>query len=370
LLLLAGNKDSGVRAEAVIAVGRLGNPSACDGLLKALAIDPDGAAAAMAEICRREGTVAPMLAGLKKAQSEGKAALLGALDALGGAEALGAVRAEVKSNDPLMRAAAVRALANWPDASPLDDLAALAATTQDPRHKATALRGIARLAPTAKDRSPDKAVDVIAQALKAGGSLNEQRALLAALAEVPGEASAKVVEAYLADPVLGNEAKAALEQIKARRASLPAPAWDEQVAKMFQSPENLCRGAVATNLDGLVPDGAGQGPFAAIDGDTATYWDETDNQKLYWLRITLKQRATVACLRLLAFNHHDYAPRDFEVVCDGKTVKKVQNAQYDRNLLTLDLPPTECRTLELKITGYYSQSPAIRELGLFTKASK
>jgi hypothetical protein len=58
------------------------------------------------------------------------------------------------------------------------------------------------------------------------------------------------------------------------------------------------------------------------------------------------------------------------VVCDGKTVKKVQNAQYERSLLTLDLPPTECRTVELKITGYYTQSPAIRELGLFSKSSK
>jgi hypothetical protein len=127
---------------------------------------------------------------------------------------------------------------------------------------------------------------------------------------------------------------------------------------------------VATNPDGLTPDGSGQGPFAAIDGDPATYWDETDNQKLYWLRVTLKQKASVACLRLLSYNHHDFAPRDFEMVCDGKTVKKVQNATYERNLLTLDLPPTECRIVELKITGYYNQSPAIRELGLYSKTSK
>jgi hypothetical protein len=180
----------------------------------------------------------------------------------------------------------------------------------------------------------------------------------------------KAVEAYVADPVLGNEAKAALEQIKARRASLPAPLWDEEAVRFFQSPENLCRGATATNLDGLTPDGQGQGPFAAIDGDPASYWDETDNQKLYWLRVQLRQKATVACLRLLGFKHHDYAPKDFEVVCDGKTVQKVENAQYQSNLLTLDLPPTECRIFELKITGYYGQSPAIRELGLFSKASK
>jgi HEAT repeat protein len=85
LLVLAGNKDCEVRAEAVVAVGRLGDQSACDGLLKALVIDPDGAAAAMAEICHREGTVAPLLAGLNKTQGAGKAALLGALDAIGGA---------------------------------------------------------------------------------------------------------------------------------------------------------------------------------------------------------------------------------------------------------------------------------------------
>ena len=126
-------------------------------------------------------------------------------------------------------------------------------------------------------------------------------------------------------------------------------------------------GATATNLDNLTPDGQGQGPFAALDGNPETYWDETDNQPLYWLRVQLAQPARVACLRILGFQHHSYAPKDFEVLGDGKVIKKVESAVYERNLLTVDLPPTECRTIELKITGYYGQSPAIRELGLFGK---
>ena len=81
----------------------------------------------------------------------------------------------------------------------------------------------------------------------------------------------------------------------------------------------------------------------------------------------LKARATVACVRVLGFQHQNYAPKDFEVLCDGKPVKQVRNAEYRNNLLTFDIPPTSCRTVELKISGYYGQSPAIRELGLFEK---
>jgi hypothetical protein len=81
----------------------------------------------------------------------------------------------------------------------------------------------------------------------------------------------------------------------------------------------------------------------------------------------LKQRATVAQLRILAWAHHNYAPKDFEILCDDKLVKKVIEAEYDNALLTVDLPPTECQSVQLNITGYYPRSPAIRELGIYGK---
>jgi HEAT repeat protein/type 1 glutamine amidotransferase len=366
LFELAGGEEATIRPTAIAAVGKLGDAAACAGLVKLMQAHPQDAVSAMAEICRREATAEPMLTALAKVAPPGKAALLEALGSIGGAQALAAVRAELKAEDAEVRVAAVRALANWPDAAPLDDLAALASTTTDARSKALALRGVAHLAPLAKDR-PREAVNIITRAMKTGGAPSEQKALLAALGEIPDAAALNALQASLNDPALASEAKAAMDQIQERRAKAAALPWDDQAIALFNSPENLCRGATATNLDNLTPDGQGQGPFAALDGNPQTYWDETDNQPLYWLRVQLKQPATVACLRILGFQHHNYAPKDFEVLGDGKLIKKVENAVYERNLLAVDLPPTECRTIELKITGYYGQSPAIRELGLFGK---
>ena len=53
------------------------------------------------------------------------------------------------------------------------------------------------------------------------------------------------------------------------------------------------------------------------------------------------------------------------MVCDGKTVSKVSDALYANNRVIVGLPRTRCTSLELKITGHYGGSPAIRELGIF-----
>jgi hypothetical protein len=151
----------------------------------------------------------------------------------------------------------------------------------------------------------------------------------------------------------------------------------------LEAPENLALGGTATSPDGLEADGQASGDQAAIDGDPKTYWDEVDNQKLYILRVQLKQPsqktgglpadpfggqpAAVSYIRILGFQQQNYAPKDFEILCDDKVVKKVENAQYRDNLLTVALPPTKCATVELKITGYYGRSPAIRELEIFGK---
>jgi hypothetical protein len=128
---------------------------------------------------------------------------------------------------------------------------------------------------------------------------------------------------------------------------------------------NLALGGTASNLDGLEPDKQGKPAWAAIDGDSNTYWDETNGQKLYWIRVQLKQPAKVASIRIQGFMQHEYAPKDFEIICDGKVVKKVEDAQYTDNWLSVGFPACDCSTLELKITRYYAASPAIRELQIY-----
>lgn len=129
---------------------------------------------------------------------------------------------------------------------------------------------------------------------------------------------------------------------------------------------NIAVLGTASSPDGLEQDGDGKGDRAGVDGDPNTYWDESDGAKLYRYVVTFKQPEKIAALAIMGWAQHDFAPRDFEVLCDGKLVKPIQQAAYTKNILHVPLPETACQSLELKITGYYGRSPAIRELGVFS----
>jgi hypothetical protein len=133
---------------------------------------------------------------------------------------------------------------------------------------------------------------------------------------------------------------------------------------------NLARLAKASSPDGLVKDGEAGEADAAIDGDPKTYWDQQDNEKLYRLVLTFPFPIDVETLRIMGYAQHNYAQKDFEVLCDDQVRKTVKNAIYTNNLLTLGLPKTRCAILELRITGYYGHSPAVRELEVYGPEAK
>lgn len=130
---------------------------------------------------------------------------------------------------------------------------------------------------------------------------------------------------------------------------------------------NISPLGTGSSPDGMKQDGDGRGSQAAIDGDPSTYWDEQDGAKLYRYAVAFKQPEKICAIAIMGWAQHDFAPKDFEVLCDDKSVKKVENAQYDRNILQVPLDETICQSIELKITGYYGRSPAIRELGIFSR---
>jgi type 1 glutamine amidotransferase len=128
---------------------------------------------------------------------------------------------------------------------------------------------------------------------------------------------------------------------------------------------NLALLATASSPDALEKDGDADGDAAAIDGDLDTYWDEADGAEEYRLVLTFDEAQVVSGLRITGWSHENYAPRDFEVLCDGEVVAQVSMAQYQSNRFALRFEPVQCITLELRITAYYGQSPAIRELEVF-----
>lgn len=380
-----------VRLAALAALEKLGDLSVCSPLIGLLTQPHDAEAleATLASICRRAHSLDPVLTALPGSTGTKQASLLAVLGSVGGPRALKVVLTALRSPEPETRTTAARVLAYWPDAAPLADLASLAMTTPDLKMKVLALRGLARLAPLAKDQPPEKVVTILDQALTTASTQPEQMALLGALGELPGLPALRAAAARLQTSNLAEEAGLTalkiIDEIGAKHRAEAQTAL-AQVAAACQSPavagrlaalhlkfgdfHNLALGATASSPDGLDSDGQAGGDQAAIDGNPKTYWDEVDNQKLYRLRVQLQQRSKVAILRIMGFQHQHYAPKDFEVLCDDRVVKKVENARYQQNLLTLEIPPTECTTLELKITGSYGPSPAIRELEIYSVAPR
>ncbi len=128
---------------------------------------------------------------------------------------------------------------------------------------------------------------------------------------------------------------------------------------------NLALLATASSPDGLERDGEAGGDAAAIDGDLDTFWDEADGAEEYRLVLTFDEAEVVSGLRITGWNHENHAPRDFEVLCDGEVVAQISMAQYQSNRFSVRFEPVECGALELRITAYYGQSPAVRELEVF-----
>ncbi len=151
-------------------------------------------------IYRKADTVDPLIEALQQAGGPRKASLVAVLGALGGPKAGDAVRAALKTGDADTRRAAVRALAAWPDAAPLDDLLAEAAATQDATSKVLALRGVANLVPLAVDRKPDDRVAILRKAIALCDGSEQIKPILSALGKIPCRAAAQVAGRLLEGP--------------------------------------------------------------------------------------------------------------------------------------------------------------------------
>ncbi|MCZ7638253.1 MAG: discoidin domain-containing protein [Verrucomicrobia bacterium] len=280
----------------------------------------------------------------------------------------------------------MRVLADWPDAEPLDDLAAVVETAGDTRTRAIAARGLNRMAPQAPARAA-RAAEALAGALATTTDATERKNLLAALIGIPSLPSLQAVHAQLKQPELASAAAAGLlgiseviypwhlAEVKTalsdlRRSGSLSPEMtkraDALTARLGQ-PANFALGGLASSPDGIEKDGDAHGDQAAIDGNPDTYWDEVDNQQLYRLRVQLRERSTIGWLRILGFNHQNYAPKDFEIRCDDRVVKTVTDAAYTNNRLTVAFPPVTCSVVELVITGAHGPSPAVRELEFYAE---
>ena len=163
-----------------------------------------------------------LLALLQKAPAAGKIAILRVLPRVGGARPLHAVAQEAASGEPEVQAAAVGAIARWPDLSAAEDLLRIASTSTNAAHSRTALQGYVRLVARSEMPTHEK-MSHFEQALAVPAADADRKALLSAIASVREPESLRLLGRCLGKPELRDAAAAALLNLASQQA--PEERW-------------------------------------------------------------------------------------------------------------------------------------------------
>jgi HEAT repeat protein len=211
------DNDANIRRAALKTISALGTQADLAPLVEALLAtkqeaDRDAIAQALSTIGgRMQDKVArsePVVQAMAKADAPTKIQLINVLATLGGDPALQTIRASL-GGEAEVKKAAVRALADWPDAAPMADL--LTVAKEDKDNQVLALRGYIRMA--GLGGSAETKLESYRTALGLAAAPSEKRLVLAGLGEVSHADALKMVEASLDDADLQREAFLAYEKI-------------------------------------------------------------------------------------------------------------------------------------------------------------
>jgi HEAT repeat protein len=215
LLELAGSPDASLRLAALEALQALGDETTVPALIPLLLAAKTSPELAVAEravwLCaERDDDVQrradPLLQAYERAPVAERAVLLPVLGRIGGARALEVVHAAGKDRNENLRAASVRALANWPDATAANELLELARGGEQPSYRVWALRGYIRIVTLPGVRSADETLALLEPALKLANRPDELQLILGRLSAVPCPRSLQIAMEYVDHPTLGPEA--------------------------------------------------------------------------------------------------------------------------------------------------------------------
>ena len=145
--------------------------------------------------------------------TEERKAICEGLAAIQKAEALPALYAFLKGDDADAAAEAIKGLAAWPDAAPLDPLLALARTATYDTHQVLALRGSVKLIALDTARSADEITALYKETMQLAPNAEERKAVLSALAKTPNIGALRLAVTYLDDEALHAEAEVAVAKL-------------------------------------------------------------------------------------------------------------------------------------------------------------
>ncbi len=148
-----------------------------------------------------------VLAALPGAGVPARVSLLRIAAALGGANALAAVRAAMKDPAPEVQDAAFRALPNWAEASVARDLLDIAKSDAPLARRVLALRGAVDVAAKTGGLAPAEMQKLFETAMAAAPRPEDKKMVLGAMANVPNLGVLDLALKYITEPALKAEAE-------------------------------------------------------------------------------------------------------------------------------------------------------------------
>jgi HEAT repeat protein len=221
--------DEGVRLAALRAVEALAPSSALDPLVRLLpklenSEQREACESALTAVCRRTAdrvaVSGKLLAALPAARAEDYCSLLRVLGKLGGAEAFQTVRQALSDSRSEVVEAAFRALSTWPDPAAAGNILEVATGSGELRHHVLALRAYVRLVGADQELSAADKLAAYEKCMAHTRRVDERRLLLSKIGELPEPRTISVLQRFLLDDQLRNEAGAALLGVAERQ--LPA----------------------------------------------------------------------------------------------------------------------------------------------------
>ena len=161
-----------------------------------------------------KGQAQMVLAALPSAKDlDAKCSLLSVLGRIGDEAALPVLRESLGDKEDKIKDAAVRALSDWPTATPAADLLKVAQTSENQVHKTLALRGYVRLAGLKSNRPAEETMKMYKDAMALAADVPEKKMVLSGLGSTDSFEAMQMAAGYLGDKELKEEAEAAVVKI-------------------------------------------------------------------------------------------------------------------------------------------------------------
>ena len=142
-----------------------------------------------------------------------RCSLLNVLGRIGNDNSLGVLTAALKDEDAKVKDTSIRALSDWPNPVPINELLKIAQDSENKTHRILALRGLIRLVELDSDRPAEETICLYKQAMSLATNVPLKRRVLSGLANVKSFAAFEITAGYLEDEALSREAEFAVVEI-------------------------------------------------------------------------------------------------------------------------------------------------------------